>query len=304
MSAPPYFKLYAREFHLETLTLSAVALGAHIRALTWCWSTGLPLPIDESDRRKVMGLEGREWVKVWPKLLPFWTETCDGFVNSEIQHQQQEFADKSAKLAENGRKGGRPAMPMKSKSFPKRKAEKSHTDTDTDTDTEDQNLPPSPQRGASGGDPPGPSPDDLVAVWNRITTAPLPKVTKLTPERRRKAVARLSESPDLAWWERVVTRLNGIDFCRGHGAQKWIATFDWLVRNADNAVRIDEGAWSSQQAASKTVEFESPRIPSYEETMARLAEKNAWFDEAKQRLQPGLYAMLSAEDDRDGGPEL
>lgn len=52
---------------------------------------------------------------------------------------------------------------------------------------------------------------DVVNVWNAIVTPPIPKVIKLTADRKRKINARLRVYPDLETWRTVIGWLNTQD---------------------------------------------------------------------------------------------
>jgi len=74
----------------------------------------------------------------------------------------------------------------------------------------------------------------------------LPCVTlPLTEERRRKARARLKEHPDPQWWASVFVRVGTSDFLCGRGKGNWRLTFEWLTKNASNAVRVIEGEFDN-----------------------------------------------------------
>jgi len=72
------------------------------------------------------------------------------------------------------------------------------------------------------------SPDALMRLWNSIVTA-LPKVFSLTQSRRRQAIARLTDYPDLDWAS-VIRRLDASPFCRGDNDRGWRANFDFFLR--------------------------------------------------------------------------
>lgn len=88
-----------------------------------------------------------------------------------------------------------------------------------------------------------PSPSDLVQLWNMHATA-LPKCLKLSKKRSAKARTRLKENPDLRWWENLFVRMNASPFLTGKTEQSdWKATFDWIVNNDNNALKVLEGKY-------------------------------------------------------------
>lgn len=95
-----------------------------------------------------------------------------------------------------------------------------------------------------------PAAQELVDLWNQVVTPPLPKVTKLTADRRAKLNARLKEYPDLATWRTLIAWVNGQDWCRASGSgdhPNWTATLDWLCKSDGQVQRYIERATQNQQ---------------------------------------------------------
>lgn len=94
-------------------------------------------------------------------------------------------------------------------------------------------------------------PNSLGEGWNVLcaTIARLPQVTlPLSAERRRKAAVRLREHPDPDWWSEIFKKVRESKFLRGEsggtGAHaNWRCTFDWLIANDSNAVKVMEGQY-------------------------------------------------------------
>lgn len=94
------------------------------------------------------------------------------------------------------------------------------------------------------------SPADIVRLWNELTTAPIPKVEKLTSDRKSKIDARLKTFPDVATWRTVITWLNSQNWCRAPGTGEhpnWTATLDWLCKT-DGVIQ----RWLEKAKAEKT----------------------------------------------------
>jgi hypothetical protein len=117
--------------------------------------------------------------------------------------------------------------------------------------------------------------DLFVACWNAAAGAvspPLTRVQEVTPERRRKARARLKER-SLAQWERIIARVMASNFCRGlvppngRRTEPWTASFDWLIDKPDNAVKVLEGTYDNRHGAS---DGDRAPVSSVEETSAYL----------------------------------
>lgn len=90
-------------------------------------------------------------------------------------------------------------------------------------------------------------PDDLMGLWNSLSPAGLPKVSKLTGKRRQAAKARIADEPDRAKWEQAIQRLGKSSFCLGGSSSGWRADFDFLLR-PDSIVKILEGKYDDVEA--------------------------------------------------------
>lgn len=82
----------------------------------------------------------------------------------------------------------------------------------------------------------------FVDYWNSQIW-PLPKVSKLTADRRAKIRARLSEAP-IEEWELTIHRIHQSDFLLGKRSS-WKADFDWLISNESIRIKINEGKYDN-----------------------------------------------------------
>lgn len=88
-------------------------------------------------------------------------------------------------------------------------------------------------RGTEGKGAPPFGPEEVVALWNSIVTAPIPQVARLTADRRTKIAARLKTYPKREEWTTSITWYNGQAWCRAPGTGEhanWTVTLDWLVK--------------------------------------------------------------------------
>lgn len=98
-------------------------------------------------------------------------------------------------------------------------------------------------------------PAELLGLWNKLAHPAMPRAEKLSDGRKRKAQTRLRENPDPGWWVAVVEAANASPHCRGEsrpakGANKpWRCTFDFIVENDTNPLRILEGAYGDDRQA-------------------------------------------------------
>lgn len=96
-----------------------------------------------------------------------------------------------------------------------------------------------------------PTPEAFVALYNTNTPADHPKVTLLTPERRKRILLYLDLFPDKPFWEQVYVELSLSPFLRGQKASKDRRPvkrgFDWLLSKGEdhleNCVKTFEGKY-------------------------------------------------------------
>lgn len=85
---------------------------------------------------------------------------------------------------------------------------------------------------------------NLFDLWNAHRGS-LPGCVVLNETRRRKATARVTEKPDPAYWTTCVQKMAASSFCL---EGKW-ATFDWLIANDNNHVKVSEGKYDNRDQA-------------------------------------------------------
>ncbi len=95
---------------------------------------------------------------------------------------------------------------------------------------------------------------DFLKIWNEKRGA-LSGVTVLNEARRAKIRARWVERPDLAYWAELVCRMAASTFCCSGG---W-ASFDWLMKNATNHVKVAEGNYDDRAAMNGGLTEEQSR---------------------------------------------
>jgi hypothetical protein len=95
-------------------------------------------------------------------------------------------------------------------------------------------------------DPPGLfAPAELLAIWN-THRGRLDAASRMTAGRAAKVRVRRDEHPDLAYWVGCVQRLSASDFATGKNDRGWKATFDWLIANDANHVKVSEGKYDNR----------------------------------------------------------
>lgn len=94
------------------------------------------------------------------------------------------------------------------------------------------------------------TPEKLIEGWNTIVApAGLPKVVELTPKRKQLALARIKEHPTQDYWEQTFSNISTSRLLRGmadkgRGHDNWRASFDWVIGNPENPVKVYEGNYA------------------------------------------------------------
>ena len=90
------------------------------------------------------------------------------------------------------------------------------------------------------------SPRELAELWNEITTEPIKKIVLSTflpgKPRWKQAQERLDEVPDLAYWRKVIERIESSARCHGKNDRNWKANFQFLIWQ-ETHVKALEGAY-------------------------------------------------------------
>ena len=105
------------------------------------------------------------------------------------------------------------------------------------------------------GDPPWPSPEALVALYNRLAPEGHPQVGSLSPGRKHKAKQYLAVFPEQSFWVRVFSEIRHSSFLRGlnngDGHKHFRGDFDWLLTKGkdqtENVVKVAEGKYRDTQ---------------------------------------------------------
>jgi hypothetical protein len=93
--------------------------------------------------------------------------------------------------------------------------------------------------------------DAIVDGWQTICVPRgAPSILEVTGERSRKLRARIRDHPSFDWWQEVFNRMAASPFLFGDSERGWRVSFDWLIANQTNAVKILEGRYEHKQKIS------------------------------------------------------
>ena len=113
----------------------------------------------------------------------------------------------------------------------------------------------------------------IVSLWNTKTKGILPNIIKLTKARIDKLNMRLKEYPDLDW-NILIDKILKSEFLCGSGSTGWKASFDWLIHNTENILKIQEGKYDGKTKTNtgtkpKDYKREASEFRDYEEKCRR-----------------------------------
>lgn len=88
-----------------------------------------------------------------------------------------------------------------------------------------------------------PDPKTLFDLWNEtVKGSSLPQAKTFSVTRAGKCKARLKER-NLDGWAEIFRKCVSSPFLSGSSGRGWRADFDWIVRNADNGLKVLEGSY-------------------------------------------------------------
>lgn len=91
--------------------------------------------------------------------------------------------------------------------------------------------------------PPAAPPPNLISLWNS-SCGKLPKIERLTKNRKTQWEARWKEESSESYWESIIIRLALSNFCTGQNDRGWKASVDFLLK-PDTHVKIAEGKYDN-----------------------------------------------------------
>lgn len=89
--------------------------------------------------------------------------------------------------------------------------------------------------------------DDIVKAFNTLCTS-LPRVKQVTEGRRKKLKARWGELKNISEFENLFTKVQSSAFLKGSNNNGWKATFDWLIENDRNYIKVLEGNYDNNNS--------------------------------------------------------
>jgi hypothetical protein len=226
-----WFRLYHRIIDDEKLRLLAFEDRWHFVALCCLKGDGLlDEPDDSLRQRKIavkLGVQVRELEEIGRRLqeVGLIDESLSPVAWDELQYRSDNSSERVKKYREKQKRNAS-----------KRVSNVSVTVQDTDTDTDIE-----PKGSCETGVSPV-RPSEIIEAWN-ITAADLglPKIVKLTADRKRKLAARCKDST-LEEFQQALESIRRSKFLQGGNKDGWKANFDFFLQPKSFA-KLIEGAY-------------------------------------------------------------
>jgi uncharacterized protein YdaU (DUF1376 family) len=153
MTRPPAFQFYVADFMYGSRLLTLDERGAYITLLCHQWDKGSVPGDDLIALAKVLGCSRQQAHELWQTLSEKFPREKRGFQNKRLENERLKQRRYSRKMAQNGRKGGRPprkaaAFPRLSIGFSETKAEKSSSSSSSSSEV--RTDPPNPHAARGG----------------------------------------------------------------------------------------------------------------------------------------------------------
>jgi hypothetical protein len=86
--------------------------------------------------------------------------------------------------------------------------------------------------------------DRIVALWNLcMKETEVPQILKLSNARKNKLKSRTKDLTTYDVWKKLFLKIKSTPFLMGENNRKWKISFDWVIENDANYVKVLEGAY-------------------------------------------------------------
>lgn len=223
---PPAFQLYAQDFLMGTLIMTAAQVGGYIRLLCHQWVNG-GLPDDDGQLALLSGISGIDLAQVRQKLA----SCSDGKLRNarleEVRQASERFREKQSENAKKGWKGGKKRTRANAKPDAKPDATADAKPEPDVCSSSSSSKPPISPKGDAGEDP-----EIAEAIWTghpqqgrtRSSRTKVAKAWKAVPRDDRPTLATINIS--LARWRasKDWTKEGGQYV---PGAHRWVVDKKW-----------------------------------------------------------------------------
>jgi len=92
---------------------------------------------------------------------------------------------------------------------------------------------------------------EILGLWNKTS---FQKILQISKERKKHLRARWKEHPDISKWQALLSRMESSSFLKGQNEKNWAASFDWLISNDTNWLKILEGKYDDRKKGKETID--------------------------------------------------
>ena len=133
---------------------------------------------------------------------------------------------------------------------------------------------------------PPPPVEAIVQAYREICVpAGLPDIRGMNEDRKRKTKLRTREETFRTSYPAIFKAMAESDFMRGQNDRGWVASFDWIIHNGENYLKVLEGKYANRDKAG--IRNEAARKSELDAQIARArAELDA--EEAAEKARPPL----------------
>jgi uncharacterized protein YdaU (DUF1376 family) len=233
--ATPSIPLFGDAYLADTRHLSLEEHGAYLQLIMIAWRIeGCCLPDDDARLARMLGCTAAKWKKLKPAVMAFWSLENGSWKQARLTKERKFVEEKRAKnkSAAETRWNGQP-LEIKQANGCERISER--------------NAPPPPPMKEEVSEPNGSlvtalRPEHVVEAWNDMADRHgLPKVVKLSPERRRKLNSRIREH-SIEDFTEAISAIERSPFLKGDGRAGWRANFDFLLQPT-SFLKLIEGSY-------------------------------------------------------------
>lgn len=283
MSQAPSMPFFVDAYLADTGHLTADEHGAYLLLLFAMWRRNGEVPDDDKDNARVTRLSIAKWRKVKERLRPFLTFDNGQITQKRLKKEWDYVAEKRAKNAQNGARGGRPTS-SENNDIEKANGSVSVSQPETQTKANPVPIPvPIPEvrkkdaPAVAAAPPSGPDLFDTRAVEERTECAqiiPLSSVKDevitiaaecyneaaekvgwpqctipLTEKRRRALGARIREAGGLKGWLHAIKKGTQSRFLLGDNSRGWKPTgIDFFLQQS-SFTKLMEGGYDNHDGA-------------------------------------------------------
>ena len=223
----PAFQFYPKQWLGDDKVLlmdwDARAMHMHLMCIAWQQEQPCTIPDDDVALKRWCG-DPLDWPRLRSQILSAWTKQGGRWVQRGLlrEYLKQEDKRRKRQAAANKRWHGESDSPCMPDAYAKDMLSRAEAEDVIEDEDRDGIL------------------SDLITTWNEVAaqnhlkavtpSTVLKPTTEAGKKRRRVALARLKEHPDLGEWRTVIDRIAARAYCRGENDAGWTADFTYLTR--------------------------------------------------------------------------